>query len=83
MIGIAFVAYAPDQPSSWSPIASSDAAMGLMANAVSARTRPDMTFDAVLAIAGNAPAIAGVRGEASCALPGLLAHFDIADLAER
>ncbi len=83
VIGIAFVPYAPDQPSSWSTIASSDAVMGLMANAVSARTRPDMTLDAVLAIAGNAPAIAGVREDAASALPGLLAHFDIADRGER
>ena len=49
------------------------AVLGLLANTVCARSRPDEALDAALAIARSARAVAGPRGEAADAVVELLA----------
>ena len=70
---IAFVAHAKGSEPSWTPITRAEAVLGLLANTVCARSRPDEALDAALAIARSARAVAGPRGEAADAVVELLA----------
>ncbi|WP_436796307.1 hypothetical protein [Actinospongicola halichondriae] len=70
---IALLAYEPDSDPSWSPIAASGAVLGVLANTVCARTRPDASLDAALALARTAVAVAGTRGEGDVVVGELLA----------
>jgi hypothetical protein len=56
----------------WAPIGPAEAVVGLLANTVCARSRPDESLDAALAIARSAPAVAGMRGDADRAITALL-----------
>ncbi len=73
---IALVAHAGDSAQSWLPISGAGAVLGLLANTVCARSRPDEALDAALAIARSAPAVAGPRGEAGDAIVELLDLLD-------
>lgn len=55
----------------WHPVPPSQTVLGLLANTVCARTRPDDSLDAALAIARNAITLEGVRGEAAAAISEL------------
>jgi hypothetical protein len=70
---LALVAYRPGAQHDWTPISGADAVLGIMDNTVCARSRPDESLDAALAIARRAPAVGGFRGDAARALPELLA----------
>jgi hypothetical protein len=76
---VALVSHTGDHAESWAPISRADAVLGLLANTVCARSRPDEALDAALAIARSAPAIAGPRGEAAKAIVELLALLDASD----
>ena len=73
---IALVAYAGVSAQSWAPISRAEAVLGLLANTVCARSRPDEALDAALAIARPARAVAGPRGEAADAIVELLELLD-------
>lgn len=73
---VAFVAHAPGCTPSWAPITGADTVLGLLANTVCARSRPDAALDAALAVARSARAVAGSRGEAADAVVELLALLD-------
>ena len=73
---VALVRHDANATQSWAPISRADAVLGLLANTVCARSRPDEALDAALAIARSAPAIAGPRGEAAQAIAELLALLD-------
>jgi hypothetical protein len=62
--------------SAWQPVAAADAVLGLLANTVCARSRPDESLDAALAIGRSARVVAGTRGEATAAIRDLLAELD-------
>ena len=72
----ALITYDAGAAQSWAPISRADAVLGLLANTVCARSRPDEAFDAALAIARSTPAVAGRRGEAAQAIVELLALLD-------
>lgn len=69
---VAAITYEPGATSSWTDISGSAATLELLANTVCARTRPDASLDAALAIARSARAVKGVRGEADQAVAELL-----------
>lgn len=73
---IALVAHDSAARETWAPISASEAVMGILANTVCARSRPDEALDAALAIARSASAVAGPRGEAAPAIAELLALLD-------
>ena len=73
---VALVRHDATAASSWAAISGAEAALGLLANTVCARSRPDEALDAALSIARSAPAVAGTRGEASQAIVELLAMLD-------
>jgi hypothetical protein len=60
----------------WAPISRTDAVLGLLANTVCARSRPDEALDAALVVARSAVAVAGPRGEAEHAIVELFALLD-------
>lgn len=73
---VALVTHNTDHGQSWAPISRADAVLGLLANTVCARSRPDEALDAALAVARSARSVAGPRGEAVDAIVGLLALLD-------
>lgn len=73
---VALVNHTVDNADSWAPISRADAVLGLLANTVCARSRPDEALDAALAIARSASSVAGPRGEAAQAIVELLALLD-------
>lgn len=76
---VAVLRHDPDQDSAWRDLTPSEAVMDLMANCVSARTRPDEAFDAALAVARSAVAVSGSRGEADVSITRLLQLLDDLD----
>lgn len=70
---VALLHFSPGSGGSWAPITPAEAVLGLLANTVCARSRPDESLDAALAIARNVPAIAGPRGEGATAIRQLIA----------
>jgi hypothetical protein len=70
---VAFVQYRASATDDWAPVSGAEAVIGLLDNTVCAQTRPDDALDAALALARNAVAVAGDRGDAVRALPALLA----------
>ena len=66
------VTHEPDADNGWEEISQADAIIELLNHTLSTRTRPDDTFDAALAVVRSARTVAGVRGEASTAVPALL-----------
>lgn len=73
---VALVRFERGAVDQWADITAADAVLGLMANTVCARSRPDESFDAALAIARGARAVSGVRGEAEVAIAELVALLD-------
>jgi len=71
---VAVVRYQPGAALDLEALTTAQTAMLLLANTVCARTRPDESLDAALAVARSAPGVTGVRGEASDALPELFAR---------
>jgi hypothetical protein len=69
---VALVQFGEGGGDAWAPIGPAEAVVGLLANTVCARSRPDESLDAALAIARSAPAVAGTRGEANRAITALL-----------
>lgn len=61
---IALVRHDPGEAGPLEPIAATQAVGELLAHTLCARSRPDDSFDAALAVARAAPAVAGCRGEA-------------------
>lgn len=70
---LAFVAHVTGSAPLWAPITRAEAVLGLLANTVCARSRPDAALDAALAVVRSASAVAGSRGEAADAVVELLA----------
>ena len=79
---VALVNHTSDTADSWAPISGAETVLGLLANSVCARSRPDAALDAALAIARLAPAVAGQRGEAANAVIELLALLASGPTAE-
>jgi hypothetical protein len=73
---IAAVAHRPGAGVTWNDASAADAVVHLMANTVCARSRPDESLDAALAVARSAKCVAGDRGEAADAIVALLALMD-------
>ncbi len=73
---VALVRYDASVSASWGPISGAEAVVGLLANTVCARSRPDEALDAALAIVRRAPSVAGPRGDATEAIVRLLAELD-------
>jgi hypothetical protein len=73
---VAFVVYTTRSAPPWATLTGAEAVLGLLANTVCARSRPDAALDAALAIARSARAVAGSRGEAADAVVRLLALLD-------
>lgn len=73
---VAIVLHDPAGITSWATMTASEATLGLLANTVCARSRPDESLDAALAIARRAPAVAGTRGEAAQVIVELLEMAD-------
>lgn len=73
---VAAVAYEPGTSDAWAPIASSEIILELLANTICARTRPDSSLDAAMAVARRAQGVKGTRGDATEALRDLLALLD-------
>lgn len=73
---VAFVVHTAASTPSWAQITGAEAVLGLLANTVCARSRPDEALDAALAVARSARAVAGARGEAADAIVELLALLD-------
>ena len=76
---VAAVAYEPGTSNAWTPIAGSEIVLELLANTICARTRPDSSLDAAMAVARRAQGVKGVRGGAAEALRDLLALLDEGD----
>lgn len=70
---VALVRHEPDNKAGWGPIPASEVVLGLLANTVCARSRPDEAVDAALVIGRTAPGVGGGRGEADEAIRKLLA----------
>lgn len=73
---VAAVAYEPGGTSAWTPLSSSEIVLELLANTICARTRPDSSLDAAMAVARHAQGVRGKRGDATEALRDLLALLD-------
>lgn len=73
---VALVTHTADPARPWVPISGAEAVLGLLANTVCARSRPDEALDAALVIARSTPAVAGPRGEAADAIVELLDLVD-------
>ncbi len=69
---VAFVKYDRHAGRAWGQIGGAEAVLGLLANTVCARSRPDESLDAALAVARSASAVSGTRDEAAHALTDLL-----------
>jgi hypothetical protein len=70
---IALVTYEPGPVGHrWGPVSAADAVVGLLANTVCAKSRPDESLDAALAVARTTTAVGGVRGEAAAEIAALL-----------
>lgn len=69
---VAAVSYDPAIGQTWEPITPGEATVELLSHCVCARTRPDDSFDAVLAITRNASAVRGRRPDAPEAIAALL-----------
>ena len=70
---VAAVAYDPGTSNAWTPIAGSEIVLELLANTICARTRPDSSLDAAMAVARRAQGVKGIRGDATEAIRDLLA----------
>lgn len=65
-----------DQTSSWNELSAADAAIEILSHTFSARTRPNESFDAVVAVSRGAQTIRGTRSSAHDVIPDLLALMD-------
>ena len=63
----------------WHPISPAEATVEILSHTLTTRSRPDDTFNAVVAITRAAPAIRGTRGEADKAIRRVLAGLDDSD----
>jgi hypothetical protein len=72
---VALVGFQPGSGNDWHPISAAEVTVGLMANTVCARSRPDASLDAALSIARTAKAVGGVRGDAGEALRALITEM--------
>ena len=70
---VALVHFDPAAGDDWAPIPPSECVLGLLANTVCARSRPDESLDAAIAIAIHAMCVRGTRGEADASTAALLA----------
>ncbi len=73
---VALVTYSSSEKPTLAPIAVADTVLGLLANTVCARSRPDESFTAALAIGRSVPAVGGIRGDATEAIAELLTMLD-------
>jgi len=69
---VALVQYRHGSGNDWFAVPAAEAVVGLMANTVCARSRPDESLDAALAVANNSAAVSGTRGDAVEALSALI-----------
>lgn len=69
---VALLRYEPNSALRLAALSPADAALGLLANTVCARSRPEPAFDAALAVARSCPAVSGVRGDAGVCVAHLL-----------
>lgn len=76
---VASLTYERGAANTWEPVSSSAAVLDLLANTVVARTRPDASLDAALAVCRRARAVKGTRGEADDAIAVLLTLLDDGD----
>ncbi|NLD78501.1 MAG: hypothetical protein GX643_17760 [Acidimicrobiales bacterium] len=70
---VASLTYEPGASTDWTEMSSSESVLALLANTVVARTRPDSSLDAALAVARSADGVVGRRGEAGVSVARLLA----------
>ena len=73
---VALVEFQPNGSLVIEDLAPASATLGLLANTVCARSRPQESLDAALRIARACPAVAGTRGEAAEAVQLLLARLN-------
>ncbi len=73
---IAAVVYDPSAGNDWRAISAAQATMELIGHMLCARTRPDAALDAALALARNATAVRGTRGDVDDAVGDLLDLLD-------
>ena len=73
---VALVAYSAGSPFEWERVSPAEATLQILANTLCARTRPDASLDAALAVARTAPTISVSRGEAAEAIGKLLNLMD-------
>lgn len=69
---VAAVAYDPEGSGTWRSISPGEATTELLSHCICARTRPDDSLDAVLAVTRSAAAVAGGRPDAPEAIEALL-----------
>jgi hypothetical protein len=73
---IAAIAYEPEQRVVLQEASRAEAVIALVANTVTARTRPESAFEAATSLARGATAVNGWRGEASVAADALLTRLE-------